>query len=40
MKNKKKFIARLTHQQLIDLAKQEIKEWKRFLCDLKKIDAK
>ena len=34
MKNKKKFVPQLTHEQLIQLAKQEIKEWKNFLKNL------
>ena len=40
MKNKKKFVPQLTHEQLIQLAKQEIKEWRKFLKDLKQINAK
>ena len=35
---KKEFIRKLTHNQLIELAKNEIKEWKKFLKDLKKIN--
>jgi len=37
-KKKGKFIPQLTHDQLIQLAKQEIKEWRKFLKDLTKVN--